>query len=224
MADPLDPLWESLRAPGSPSSSAILERARATAREELALGRPVIRWRTEALRTVGLSWGVGVALALLGLAANVTSPALLGSRGFLLAVLGVAGATCIHAALSPRSATAHRAAALAVAAGAGAWMLLSRSGPVAPAGFPDWVCSASHLAAGLPPLWAGWLALRKSAPRPLRTLLVGLGAGTTGALVGEIACKQGVAHVAAYHLGAWLLVVGLGWALGRWGGRTAYAP
>jgi hypothetical protein len=45
--------------------------------------------------------------------------------------------------------------------------------------------------------------LRGMAPSPLRSVVAGLAAGSTGAVVGELVCAQSAAHVALFHLTTW---------------------
>jgi hypothetical protein len=75
-----------------------------------------------------------------------------------------------------------------------------------PSATPEWVCSVSHVALGLLPLGFALWALRQCAWRWTRALAAGLGAGTAGALLGELACHRGGLHVLVHHVGAWLLI------------------
>jgi hypothetical protein len=76
-----------------------------------------------------------------------------------------------------------------------------------PSTTPEWVCTVSHLALGAGPLVLMLAMLRKSALGAARTALAGLAVGATGAMLGELACEQSFAHVAVWHLAAW---IGLG--------------
>jgi hypothetical protein len=70
----------------------------------------------------------------------------------------------------------------------------------------EWVCSLSHVGVGLLPLAVGLWSLRQSAWTWRRAFGAGLGAGTAGAFLGELACHKGATHVLAHHVGAWLFV------------------
>jgi len=83
--------------------------------------------------------------------------------------------------------------------------VLSR-GAGAPSSTPEWVCSASHLGIGLIPLAFALWGLRQSAWRWSRAIAAGLGAGTAGALLGELACHRGALHVLVHHVSAWIVV------------------
>ncbi|MDQ3263349.1 MAG: NrsF family protein, partial [Myxococcota bacterium] len=103
-------------------------------------------------------------------------------------------------------------------------LVLARAPAVGAAVFPEWACTASHLAAGVLPLGVALFALRHTAPNALRAALVGLGAGTLGASIGELVCQRGPLHVATYHLGAWAAVALLAVFATRVLPRRAYAP
>jgi len=84
-------------------------------------------------------------------------------------------------------------------------LVLSR-GAGAPSSTPEWVCSASHLGIGLAPLAFALWGLRQSAWQWSRSVAAGFGAGTAGALLGELACHRGAHHVLVHHVGAWIVV------------------
>jgi hypothetical protein len=187
------------------ADAASLGRALEAARQELARNRAVRRWRTQAVWvfTSSVVMVCLVAAVLLGLK-QMTLDALL-SRAPLFALLWTTGAVCSVGALSPRG---HRlrVAGILLAGVSAATLVLARGSPHVEPTLPGWVCTASHVAVGLGPLIVALLALRSAAFRPMRALVAGLAVGTTGALVGELACTQDWLHVAGYHLSAWALL------------------
>jgi hypothetical protein len=186
-----------------PSDQAIT-RVHAAALAELR-GTPVATpWRRHAA-VVAAAWlGIAVAAGAATLLASLAGTVDVVARAPLLASLL---AVAFSGAVASQAPGARRwtivsiggalvtMAALVVARGAGT-----------PSATPEWVCSASHVAVGLLPLAVGLWSLRQSAWTGRRALATGLGAGTAGALLGELACHQGARHVLVHHLGAWLLV------------------
>ncbi len=222
MTSRLDELLKTMNPP-APSAGA-LERALLAARQELAQKRPVRRWRTELGWSLAAVWGLSAVAVAVVLAAGLGSAALLGARTPGLLVLGATAALCLVAALAPRAGLRLRVLSAAGAGVSAALLVLARAPAVGPAAFPEWVCTASHLAAGVLPLGVALFALRHTAPNALRSTLVGLGAGTLGACIGELVCQQGPRHVATYHLGAWATVALLAVFVSRILPRRAYAP
>ncbi|MFB1479071.1 DUF1109 domain-containing protein [Corallococcus sp. RDP092CA] len=217
MSPPFNP-W----GPPRPDPKA-LERALAAAHAELALKRPVRRWRSQAVGLFAAS--AGLALAAMGvlLALGSTSGALLMARAPLLTLLLSTGAVCAWGAMAPRG-RGLRWVGVGMALVSAALLVLTRAAPRGPSSLPEWVCTASHLALALGPLVAALVALRSAAFDPLRAVVAGLSVGTVGAFVGELACEQGPGHVATYHLGAWALVVLTTWALSKRIKPRTYAP
>jgi hypothetical protein len=199
------PSLESLLSqPYTPSADA-LQRALSAARQELASKKRVRRWWTQAL------WVFTSSVAMVGLTAVVllvqeqVSLATLLSRAPLFGLVWFTGAVCAWGALSPRGQSL-RIAGVVLSMSSAAALVLARGTSLVEPTLPPWVCTASHLAVGIGPLIVSLVALRTAAFRPLRALVAGLAVGTTGALVGELACAQGWQHVAGYHLTAWALI------------------
>lgn len=224
MSHRLDELLKSMNSASPTTPDSALDRARAAMARELALKQPVRRWRTEVRRVLLAIWGLALLVAGGGLLAGVSSPKVLLARAPLMLALAVVSGLSVVGALSPRASVMDRLLGGAATLLSAAWLVFARAGTAAVAGFPEWVCTVSHLGAGLLPLGFAWAALRNTAPDPLRTVLVGLGVGATGALIGELACEQGMAHVATYHLGAWGAITVLALLLSRFVPRKAFAP
>jgi hypothetical protein len=142
------------------------------------------------------------------------APLLLGLCG--VAALGGVGA------LAPRG-RIWRAAALLGGSILIVALVLSR-GAGAPSSTPEWVCSASHVGIGLIPLGFALWGLRQCAWRWSRALAAGLGAGTAGALLGELACHRGAMHVLVHHVGAWIVVATACVLLSRAARPRTFAP
>lgn len=200
-----------------------LERALAASRAELALGKPVRGWRSQALGLFAASAGMALAVAGVLLALGRTTGAMLLGRAPMLVMLLATGAVCSWGALMPRGRRV-RQAGLGMAWVSAALLVLTRAAPHGPAVLPEWVCTASHLALALAPLTVAVVALRSAAFDPLRAAVAGLAVGTVGAFVGELACERGAEHVAAYHLSAWALLSLMTWALSKRLKPRTYAP
>jgi hypothetical protein len=182
-----------------------LSRARAAALAELRAAPAPASWRRHAL-LVAAGFVATSALAACAMAlAGAADPALVAARAAWLGSLAALGALAGVAALAPRGAPA-RAAVLLAAPALMAALALSR-GAGLPSETPEWVCSVSHLGLGLLPLGVALWGLRQAAWRPTRAVAAGLGAGTAGAFLGELACHRGTTHVLVHHVGAWLVVV-----------------
>jgi len=199
-----------------------IARARAAALAELRATPVATSWRRQATIVVAVWLGVsllgGAATLLTGIAAPrdvlVRTP-------MLAALLAVAAAAGV-AALAPR---ARPWALLAIAAGALAMIaLVVLRGAGVPSASPGWVCSLSHIGIGIVPLAFGLWSLRQSAWTGRRAVAAGLGAGTAGAFLGELACHQGARHVLVHHVGAWLLVALACIAISRRARPRTFAP
>lgn len=206
-----------------PSNGASLQRALSAARQELALQRPVRRWRIQAV------WVFSSAVAMVGLVAAVllaqrqlTWEVLL-RRAPLFALLWLTSAVCAWSALSPRGRRLRLVGSLMAVASA-ATLVFARGESSVPPSLPGWVCTASHFAVGIGPLIVSVLALRAAVFRPARALIAGLAVGTSGALVGELACAQDWRHVAGYHLTAWALIALVEVAVSRFLKPRSFAP
>lgn len=206
-----------------PRDGAALERVLAASRGELALKRPVRRWRTQAAWVMAASGGLGLLVAAVMLATGATPGALLLGRAPLLALLLGTSAVCAWGALAPGRRWLRRGG-LGLALASTVALVLARSTPSTASTLPGWVCAASHIAVGCVPLVVALVALRGTAFEPLRALVAGLGVGTTGAFLGELACEQDWRHVAVYHLLAWTCVAAAALVLSRSLKPRSYAP
>jgi hypothetical protein len=221
MSPPLD--LDGLLSQEPPRDGAAAERVLAAARGELALRRPVRRWRTQAAWLMTASGGLALTVAGVMLAAGAVAGSTLLGRAHLLALLLGTCAVCAWGALSPRGHWQRRAG-VALAMVSAAALVLARGTPHTASTFPEWVCTASHVAVGTVPLVVALLALRSAVFQPLRALVAGLAVGTTGAFLGELACGQGWRHVAGYHLLAWGLVTVAALVISRSLKPRSYAP
>ncbi len=179
-----------------------MARARAAALAELRAAPVATPWRRQVPRVVGASVGVCLLAGAGAIIAGLSDGASLAERGpalvSLLALAVVAG----QASLAPRA----RPWIVIVTAPLLMALLVLERGAGLPSTTPAWVCSVSHVGVGVLPLVVGLWALRQSAWTWPRALATGLGAGTTGAFLGELACHQGALHVLVHHVGAWVFV------------------
>jgi hypothetical protein len=210
---------ETFRSDDSPDRAA-MDRMLAACREEMKVAPPST-WRVDLARLLAGCWALAAAtLAVLtatGELGAVTAHAALPA----LSLLG-AGAACAFLGVSP---SAHRGwALLAVAAAAAAMLGVHLEVTDRVDAGPGWLCTVSHLGLGAGPLVFGVLVMRKAAVSPLRALLIGLAAGTTGALVGELACARSWEHVAVFHLGAWASLGLIALAVSRFVRPRSFAP
>lgn len=217
------PSLDSLLTQVPPSDSASMARALVAARGELARKQPVRRWRTQAGWVVAASVGMVVAVAGVLLALGQVDASHLLHRSPVFALLWVTAAVCAWGALAP-SGRRVRLVGIALAALSAIVLVASRAEPHAEPTLPGWVCTASHLGVAFVPFVVALLSLRGAAFRPLRAIVAGLSVGTTGALVGELACAQGWRHVAGYHLSAWALVAGAALVVSKSLKPRSYAP
>ena len=202
-------------------------RARAAALAELRREPRAVPWARQALRLVAVQAGLALVGIIVSLAVGIAAPSdLYEHLPIALALLAIAALGAV-AAIAPRAPTGGipiwRMAAL-VAAAAGMMAVVLARGTSGSAAHPEWVCSASHLGVGILPLLFALLGLRQSAPSWTGALAAGLGAGTTGALLGELACHRGAHHVLVYHLGAWAVLALACVALSRMLRPRTFAP
>lgn len=181
-----------------------LARSRAAALAELRSAPTTVSWRAQALRVVAGFAGTGLLGAAAALATSLAGWPLVLERAPLLLGLLATAVLAAFAALAPRG-RLWQAIVLVADFAVMAALVLSR-GAGAPSSTPEWVCSASHVGIGLIPLAFALWGLRQSAWRWSRALAAGLGAGTAGALLGELACRRGAQHVLVHHVGAWIVV------------------
>ncbi len=214
-----DLLKDTLRTPGPGRDD--LEAVRAAARAELRGGKPVAPWPKQLAALLGIVGGIAVGAAGVLLASGQTTASVIAGHGAqvltLMAVAVVAGI----AALRPNSPGRW----IAMAAGAvGAASLVFLRVPGGPESPTPWMCTVSHLGAGLVPVVVAVMLLRGSARSVTKALLAGIAAGCTGALLGELGCEQSALHVAIWHLGAWALVIAATVAVSRRIKPRSYAP
>ena len=181
-----------------------IARARSAALAELRATPVATPWRRHAAVVVAVWAGIAVAAGAATLLASLAGAAEVVARAPLLAALLAVAAVGGVASQAP-GARRWTAVAIGGALVTMAALVVSR-GAGTPSETPEWVCSVSHVAVGLLPLAVGLWSLRQSAWTSRRALATGLGAGTAGALLGELACHQGAGHVLVHHVGAWLLV------------------
>jgi hypothetical protein len=199
-----------------------IARARAAALEELRRAPMAKAWRRQAAVVVAVWAGIGIAAVAAAVLASLAGAAEIVARAPLLAGLLAVAAAGGVASQAPGgrfwTAVATGGALVTMA------VLVVSRGAGTPSGTPEWVCSLSHVAVGLLPLAVGLWSLRQSAWNGRRSLATGLGAGTAGALLGELACYQGARHVLVHHVGAWLIVAVACVAISRRLRPHAFAP
>lgn len=204
-----------------PADPEALNKIRASVSNELGL--PARSWKGQALMLFGASFGVFAIVAVVVLAIGQARAELLPTRLVTLFPLMATSALCAFAALAPRRRSI-RIAAIFSALSSGVLLVVARSGVDRISATPEWVCTALHVAAAVVPVIAAVLLLRSTAPSPLRAAVAGLSMGTTGAMLGELVCEQGLRHVALFHLGAWAIVVALCLVVSRLVPPRSYAP
>ena len=183
----------------------------ASLRPELSSAPSKHRWRFELAGVVGSVFLLtGVTAAVL-LASGNTSVAVIAARAGALVMCGLLCAFAAVLALAPGLRKAQVAALLAFAPAA-ALLVLVRT-ELGPSSTPEWVCTATHLSVALVPLLVGLIGLRRASPRLLGGVALGVAAGTTGAMVGELGCGRDATHVLLFHVTAWAVVVAAGVAL-----------
>ena len=102
--------------------------------------------------------------------------------------------------------------------------MVATRGEGGPSSSPEWLCTVTHLAVGIVPVALAVRMLSGAAFGVGRAVAAGLGAGAIGALLGELACGRGSAHVLLFHLPAWWLVAGAVVALARLHRRSLDGP
>lgn len=196
------------QAPAAPSA---LESARARALQELAAHPKTTPWWQEVLVLVGVYAGMtalgALVLSRVGLLQNAASPGMVVALAALVLLMMVGGAVV---ALAPTRqvawglvGTSTTVVALSVVLGgsglAGKGFLAGLIG-----------CVRVHMLLSALPLVASLVVLRRSAYHPARAVAAGLSAGAVGLLLLHMHCPNGSAvHLAAAHVGPWLLLGGL---------------
>jgi hypothetical protein len=206
----------------SPGREEALARSRDAALAELRAAPTSVSWRAQAWRVAAGFAGSGLLAAAAALVASLVGwPRVLERAPLLLGLLTTA-ALAGFATVAPRG-RLRRAAALTAGPALMLALVVSR-GAGAPSATPEWVCSVSHVGFGLIPLAFALWGLRQSAWRWSRALAAGLGAGTAGALLGELACHRGALHVLVHHVGAWMIVAAACVILSRRARPRTFAP
>jgi hypothetical protein len=202
-----------------------LARARAAALAELRAAPVAVPWSREAAWVAVALAGVSALAALAAIAVGVARPADVIAAAPTIGALLVLALVGGVAVVAPPAAggKALQAFTLAAASFVMAALALGRRAGL-PTETPAWVCSASHFGLGLVPLALALRALRRSAWSWPRALAAGVGAGTAGALLGELACHRGALHVLAHHVGAWVSIILVGVVVSRWRRPRSYAP
>lgn len=193
------------------SSAQARARLLAALRPELSSAPSKHRWRFELAGLVGSVFLLTAAIAVALLSSGSTSFAVIGARGGALAMCGLLCAFAAAVALVPGLRKAQVAALLAFVPAAAVLVLVRTQ--LGPSSTPEWVCTATHLSVAVVPLLIGLFALRRTAPRLLAGVALGVAAGATGAIVGELACGRDATHVLLFHVTAWGAVVAAGAAL-----------
>lgn len=193
--------WGALAPP--PPPRARLEEMRAALLAEAA--RPRRTWRRGAAWLLVASTGLAVLVAGVAAALGEYGASVVAGRWLTLLLVGVTGPLAVAAAVRPGGAAWRVAAAVAAALGAAALVATRPVEALAPHASPEWVCTASHLAVAVPAVVVAGLVLRGFARSLSRAVVAGVGVGTTGALLGELLCGGAAAHIALFHLGAWLV-------------------
>lgn len=201
-----------------------LARARAALQTELAQKRPVLPWRTHAALLFAVITFVMSACALGLWITGQLSHQHLGPRAPGILLLVVTSALAVASAVKPRANLGLRVAMIGSATLAAIALVWARLEVAAVSALPEWVCTVSHLGAAIAPFAAAILFLRSAAPNPWRSVSGGLAVGTTGALLGELGCGQGAAHVLMFHFTAWAAVIICAVVLGRWMTPRTFAP
>lgn len=183
----------------------------ASLRPELSSAPSKNRWRFELAGVMGSVFLLAAAIGAALLWSGNTSVAVIGARAGVLAMCGLLCAFAAALALVPGLRKAQLAALLAFVPAAAALVLVRTQ--LGPSSAPEWVCTATHLSVALVPLLVGVFALRRTASRVLAGMALGVAAGATGAIVGELACGRDATHVLLFHVTAWGAVVAAGAAL-----------
>ncbi len=192
----------SIPPPNAPSSAA-LAAVRAAMLAEAA--KPRVTWRARTARVVLASLGLAAVIGVGALAVGQATTGTLNERWLTLAGLALVGPCLAWAAAAPGAKLARVGALLGATLVAGALVWARPAETAVPSSAPEWLCTVLHLAVAAPAAFFAVTLLRGMAPSTPRALAAGLGVGTTGALLGELLCERDAAHVAGYHLAAWLL-------------------
>lgn len=199
---------EDMGAPTAKGTVPALEPVRARALEELAAHPRATPWWREVLVLVGVYMGMtalgAMALAPMGLLKN-PAPAGVVAGLTVLVLLVMMGGAMVALAPGRRVAWSLVGTCTAVVALS---VVLGGSG-LAVKGFLAGLlgCMRAHMLLSTLPLLSALVLLRRSAYHPARAVAAGLSAGAVGLLLLHVHCPDGsAAHLAASHVGPWLLL------------------
>ncbi|PTL84094.1 NrsF family protein [Vitiosangium sp. GDMCC 1.1324] len=188
-----------------------LESVRAQALQELAAHPKATPWWREVLVLVGVYAGMtalgAMVLSQVGLFRNAASMGVVVGLAALVLMMMVGGAVV---ALAPSRQVAWGLVGTSTAVVALS-VVLGGSG-LAGMGFLAGLigCVRVHMLLSALPLLAALVMLRRSAYHPARAVAAGLSAGAVGLLLLHMHCPNGsTVHLAAAHVGPWLLLGGL---------------
>ncbi|MCY1081648.1 NrsF family protein [Archangium lansingense] len=202
---------ENVGAPTAQAAMPALERVRTLTQEELAAHPKPTPWWREVLVLVGVYVGMTVLGALaftpLGLMRNAAPPGIVVGLAVLVLLVMLGGAIV---ALAPVRRVAWGLVGTCTAVVALS-VLLGGSGLAAKSFLAGVIgCTRVHMLLSALPLLAALVMLRRSAYHPVRAVAAGLSAGAVGLLLLNVHCADGsAAHLAASHVGPWLLLGGL---------------
>jgi hypothetical protein len=202
---------EDVGAPVAAMPEPALERVRTRTQEELAAQPVPTPWWREVLVLVGAYVGLtalgALALTPLGLMLNSAPPGVVVGLAVLLLLAMVGGAVVAMAPVR-RVAWGLMGTCTAVVALS---VVLGGSGLVAKSFLAGVLgCMRTHMLLSALPLLSALVMLRRSAYHPARAVAAGLSAGAVGLLLLHVHCPDGsAAHLAASHVGPWLLLGGL---------------
>lgn len=217
----MEPLESELRRLPEISAEA-RARVLAAVRPELSRAPGKNRWRFELAAVVTSVFLLTAVIAGALLWSGNTSLTAIDARAGAFVMCGVLCAFAAVLALAPGLRKAQVFTVLAFGAASMA-LVLMRSAQGASSS-PEWVCTATHLGVGAVPLVIGLFALRRGGLRLLSGVALGVAAGTSGAMVGELACGRGPMHVLLFHVTAWAGVVVAGAACSGLIRPRSYAP
>jgi Negative regulator of sigma F len=206
----------------APPSLAALSAARAAMQAELS--RPRTSWKTQALRLVGATLGLGVLIGVGALGSGAAEPSTLVARWVSLAMLAMVGPLLAFSAARPGSRWLRRGAWVGAIFGAVTLVVTRPAEVLSMSTSPEWVCTLSHLGVALPAIGVALMLLRGMAFNAGRAVAAGLAVGTTGALLGELMCGRNAAHIAVFHLASWALAAVAVVALSFASKRSSFAP
>jgi len=198
-------------APAPKMPEPAMQRVRTRTQEELAAQPIPTPWWREVLVLVGVFVGLtalgALALTPLGLVLNSAPPGVVVGLS-LLVLLAVVGGAVV--ALAPVRQVAWSLMGLCTAVVALS-VVLGGSGLAVKSFLAGAIgCVKTHMLLSALPLLSALVMLRRSAYHPARAVAAGLSAGAVGLLLLHVHCPDGsAAHLAASHVGPWLLLGGL---------------